>query len=414
MTLYTSLPAEIKLLLAAIVFIVSFSELALAIYRYVCEKRFHRCIGPGFLFITLLAFVSAVMQSGNNGTAFLKALPWILFPLIALTTAAHSVICIFLQYRKYKEEITPDSVRETVDGLDSGLCFADDSGRLILVNRAMNRLINPLIGRYPRTYRETEDVLTNSREVKRVGEDSELFEFPDGHIWKISSVSVDDEKLEGFMQITAQDVTKLQKGKEKLENDNRELRDSITKMKEMIERMADMAREQETLALKMQVHNDIGASLISLSELASGDNEEDTQKQIETLTRALSYFSSESLKPAPDMETVKALAQACKVELSFEGELPEKPDKNELVCSAVYESITNCVKHAKGNTVHIRTQRKDGLIKVYISNNGEAPKTPLTEGGGLSSLRKKAEKTDARMSYDYEPGFVLKLEMKDD
>ena len=140
MTLYSSLSVEIKLLLAGIVFIISFLELALAIYRYVCEKKIYRSAFPGIIFILLLAFLSAVMQFGENGVAFLSGLPWIVFPLLALATAAHSVICISLQNRKYKEEITPDSVRETVDGLDSGLCFADDSGRLILLNRAMNRL----------------------------------------------------------------------------------------------------------------------------------------------------------------------------------------------------------------------------------------------------------------------------------
>ena len=414
MTLCSSLPTEIRLLIAGIVFIISFLELALAIYRYVCEKKIYRSAGPGIVFILLLAFVSAAMQSGEKAPAALSRLPWITFPLLALAVATHSVLSILLQNRKYKEEITPDSVRESVDGLDSGICFADGSGRLILVNRSMNRLISPVLGRYPRTVQEIQNVLTDNKKVKRVGEDSELWEFPDGHIWKISDVSMDDEKLEGFMQITAQDMTKLQKGKEKLEKDNRELQDSITRMKEMIERMADLAREQETLALKMQVHNDIGASLISLSELASGDNEEDTGKQIETLTRALSFFSSESLKAAPDMDAVKALAKSCRVSLSFDGDMPQNPENNELLCSAVYESITNCAKHAKGNKVHFRTEKKDGICTVYISNNGEAPEAPVTEGGGLGSLRKKAEKTGARMSYEYEPGFVLKLEMKED
>lgn len=63
----------------------------------------------------------------------------------------------------------------------------------------------------------------------------------------------------------------------------------------MLDRLADRIREQETLNMKIQVHNELGTSLIAISDIMEMNDElnsSDINLQIEHLQNAVSYFSS--------------------------------------------------------------------------------------------------------------------------
>jgi hypothetical protein len=50
--------------------------------------------------------------------------------------------------------------------------------------------------------------------------------------------------------------------------------------------------------------------------------------------------------------------------------------------------------------------------KVEFKNDGDIPRTKVTEGGGLTSLRKKVEMAGGTMNISYKQEFILTITMK--
>ena len=380
MSEYCYLPEQARLILAGALFFAALGELALCLYRRLCGEKLRRCAPPAALYVFLLVVLSECVTGGAR-----IRLPWLCLPLITAAVAAHSAILLRKEYLENQKRITPGSVREAIDRLDSGICFADDSGRLILINRAMNRLCFALTGRYPQ----------RAEELAEPGAHS----LPDGRVWEIKSAVIGPERV---TQVTAQDVTELYRLNEKLERDNAAIREAIVKMRGMIARMSELAREQEALELKIQIHDDIGASLIALSEL-SGDEE----RQIETLKRALAFFGS---RPAGRRDGLTEFAAECGVTLTIEGEPPLDGVKKALFDTAVRECVTNCVRHAGGSAVHARLYGD----RAVITNDGAPPDGEIVEGGGLSALRRKAEEAGGELIIESAPRFRLTLKYRRD
>ncbi|MBR2100110.1 MAG: hypothetical protein IJ927_02120 [Eubacterium sp.] len=177
----------------------------------------------------------------------------------------------------------------------------------------------------------------------------------------------------------------------------------------MLERLADRIREQETLSLKMQIHNDIGASLIKISNLINKSNSEDIDKQLALLEGAVSYFSNNKLSGKKDFDETQIKAEGMGVELVINGAFPDFEGSREIVFRAIDECLTNCVIHAKGNRVFVDISENDNQYTVIITNNGIPPEAEIIEGGGLSSLRKKLEAQGNEMEIISDGQFALIL-----
>ena len=79
---------------------------------------------------------------------------------------------------------------------------------------------------------------------------------------------------------------------------------------------------------------------------------------------------------------------------------------------AIQECITNCVKHAKGNEIYITCKNEEDSIILEITNNGIVPKGKIVEGGGLTSLRQKIERSGGVMIVESSPRFMLRVEFQ--
>ena len=100
------------------------------------------------------------------------------------------------------------------------------------------------------------------------------------------------------------------------------------------------------------------------------------------------------------------------VELAFDGEIPDDESVRRLLILACRECVTNCVKHAGGDRVLVKITPQNGYCFVSLTNNGAAPDGEITEGGGLSSLRKSVENAGGKMNILHFPDFELQLLLK--
>lgn len=317
-----------------------------------------------------------------------------------------TVFC--LKYRK--NHLSPYAIKEATDDLPTGVCFADASGRIILCNRQMGKLSSELLGSYPQTAEELENELSSPSEksrVRKITDDPVLYRFSDGTVWRFRRAELPD----GICQLTAQDVTTLHEINEHLHADNENLKKVNEKLHRMYDRLADRIREQEILDLKMRIHDNIGASLIAISDMMNHDAYGDMDRQLSILQDAVSYLSDDRSASYGTFEEVRQKAEAMKVSLILKGSIPQDTAAESLIIAAARECVTNCVNHAKGNRVTVEITEHMDIWNITITNNGEAPKGKIIEGGGLSNLRKSVETAGGEMNISHSPVFALILNL---
>ena len=408
-TVFSFPPTEIRLLLTGGLFLACAGVMFLCIYQGIggCPPR--KRLLPLILFALLLPLLSYTSAAAVE-TAYALPFPWLWLIPLSAGVLVWSLWGALGEHRRAADTLSPLSVKQAVDDLAPALCFADENGRIILINRKMGELSAALFGRFPANMRELAGGI-RSRLFRGAADEavgsSALFRFPDGKIWRFETNSLKGERLKGYTQLTGFEVTELVQGNENLKQGNQELLKTNEQLQEMYERLSDRIREQETLNLKIRVHNDIGACLITLSELLEKDQPEASEKELQRLKSAISYFGG--APAALRLDAVQKQAAEMGVALSMEGKMPIASETESLIALALRECISNCILHAKGDAVNVCFKEENGRLTAAITNNGIKPEGPIKEGGGLSSVRRRIEDAGASMELRYLPRFALIL-----
>ena len=97
------------------------------------------------------------------------------------------------------------------------------------------------------------------------------------------------------------------------------------------------------------------------------------------------------------------------MQVHVSGRLPEKGQIRKLIASMGAETLTNAVRHAGAKQLWIDVDETEDEYTIRYTNDGAVPGGPLTEGGGLSTARRKVEAAGGRMKIETFPRFVLTM-----
>lgn len=304
---------------------------------------------------------------------------------------------------------TPDSVKETVDLLPVGIAFAEEAGQTVLANLSMDALSRALTGR----------VLTDLRPLldrAEAGDDVETGKpqavVSDGtRVWKLSRGKIKDGETV-FTQLTATDVTALARI-------NEELRNKHDKLQELHRRLADYNREaeqiiisQELLNARMQVHNETGHVLLVsrryMDDPAAIDEAALLQTLIVTNAQLLKEYEQDDTQRDRLSEAIEA-ARTIGIAVRLRGAIPENGTPRTILAAAIRECASNLRKHADGSCLTVETEENGSEICFTLVGNGRAPEKPLSETGGLSSLRSLVENAGGTMSASIQPSVTITI-----
>lgn len=407
MTEFSLLAPEWQYLLAGLLFLVTMTDFVLCIYKFLRLGRKKERLVDVVLLILILCF-SAFVSAAKEGLCS-APFPWVFCLIAAVLVLVYVLVGVRREYRESLEILTPSSIKQTLDNLNSGILYTDARGRAVLVNYTMGELVAQLSGSYPQIY---EDLILALNKAEKLDEYSGVYRLPDGKIWRFQNLDLSDPNLVGFTQITAQDITELYATNKELEEENEALGIAIEKMRHMLSLVAERVREKELLDIKVSVHNDIGNSLIALSGLMKGGVGE-ANEELHILQRAVSLFAGGGISLPGTMEDVRRQASELKLKLIIDGPIPQNDELRSLIAAATRECLTNCVRHAKGSVVSLNIAEEEGYYTVIITNNGEQPTSPIIEGGGLSSLRHRVEEAKGEMIIAHSPCFSLTLHLRE-
>lgn len=400
------IPNQLATVLLILLFLAALSEFVLILLYKLSYNGRSWHILPGCCMAALLFILSCLCDTAP-GACTVPVLPVAAALLAALI---HIPIEVAYCIKHRNDSLSSYAIKEATDDLPTGVCFADQTGRIVLCNRRMGELSSALIGSYPQTLEELDDALRSTGKdsaISRISDEPVLYRFPDGSVWRFRYAELPD----GFRQLIAQDVTALHEANETLRSDNEELQKVNVKLKRMYARLADRIREQEILDLKMRIHDNIGASLIAVSDMMNREADGDMDQQLSILQDAVSYLFDDRPAAQGTFEEARQKAAAMKVSLVLKGSIPQNTTAESVIVAAVRECVTNCVNHAKGNRVTVEITEHLDIWHITITNNGEPPKGKIVEGGGLSNLRKSVEAAGGEMDTSNIPVFTLILNL---
>lgn len=352
----------------------------------------------------------------NNHPSFLLKIPiWIFLAGMSLL-----IICLCLLVRNEKltcrKNISAWSVKETMDDVPCGVCVSDSWGRIVLSNKKMRELSRMLIGAVLQNYEDLKQVLDGNKSVQgvtRLSPENSVLYLPNGTVWMFQNYMLTEEEVAGYLQTVAFDVTEIYFNSEKIRMKNEKLELLNQKLKKMYEQIDESIREQETLKMKMQVHDSFGRSLLTIRRMLEGNKEPDYMKnQLEILKQSI-YILSGIMQDDTEKQYEESIKHAEKlgVSVEIEGELCDEYQVALITDKAIRECITNCIRHAHGRRVYVQSHKTREGWKVCITNDGERPKEGCREGGGLSALREVVERDGGEMTTKFEPEFLLALKL---
>ena len=411
MTCFCELSHYAQMAVIIITWLGVLAQLVLPLYRFFHRRSVIHTVLDGFLLYGLLVLLCFLVRYNQHVTQSDFHLPVPALICILVAAFAYSVISLIAEMRRSKREINEWSVKEAMDDLPVGLCFADDDGHIILCNRKMDALSHQLTGRHAQTLDNLTAALADIPRgcgVTALTDVSDCYRFPDGKVYRFRRSELYGEELRGYTQLAAYDETELYDGNLRLRESNAELEEVNQKLQKMYERMADDVREQESLDLKVWLHDTLGSSLLTVTDVNNSSSLE-VQQKLERLREAVGTLSASRPTIQGTVTEAKLKAAQMGVKVTLTGYIPPETTAERLIAAAIRECVTNCIRHAKGNEVHVAVTERYGHLRAEITNNGEVPAGPITEGSGLSSLRRSVEASGGEMHISHRPAFSLTL-----
>lgn len=352
----------------------------------------------------------------NNHPSFLLKIPIWIF----LTGMSLLIIFLCLLVRNEilacRKNISAWSVKETMDDVPCGVCVSDSCGHVVLSNKKMRELSRMLTGAPLQNYEDLKQVLDGNKSVQgvtRLSPEKGVLYLPNGTVWMFQNYMLAEEEVAGYLQTVAFDITVIYFNSEKIRMKNEKLELLNQKLKKMYEQIDESIREQETLKMKMQVHDSLGCCLLTIRRMLEGNKEPDYMKnQLEILKQSV-YILSGITQDDTEKQYEESIKHAEKlgVSVEIEGELCDEHQVALITDKAIRECVTNCIRHAHGRRVYVQSHKTREGWKVCITNDGERPKEGSREGGGLSALREVVERDGGEMTTKFEPEFLLVLKL---
>ena len=337
------------------------------------------------------------------------ALP-VIFPILLLLSIIAALLVIVIRERQFeKNSITRSSVKESLDYLNTGLCFAYKNGMVMLINHQMNKLSHTIFGRdlqNANAFWENLKDGTIQPEVTRLSMgENPSFRLPDQTVWTFACAVVD-----GITQLTAAETTRLHLLTEELKERNAELSEMNRRLRKYGENVEEFTREKERLETKARIHRELGQALLMTRGYLQSENE-NPEELLNTLKRTIGMLRLQSEMPKDEdpLNLLLKAAHSVGIEVHITGQIPKQEDAKQLFFEAATEALTNAVRHADAKSFYILFSEDDNTYSVCFTNGGNQPKNEIVEGGGLGSLRRKTEQIGGTMELLYQNGFALKL-----
>ena len=417
MITYASLPMNLKTIIVTLFFLTMIAGICTSLLVGKRQGRVKRILLPvctAVVAAMLLLYASVIRA--ERAPAHIPAVslwfeqqPVILLLLVWLAIAAFFVMVIVEEVNRRKTAITPSSIKESLDQLETGLCYAQPNGLILLTNHRMNELSHQIFGKALQNANLFWQALTADPPVDGVeriasGEQPE-FRLPDGTVRSFRR-----ETLDGTIQITAADTTRQHQLVGELQDRHRDLEDMNARIRSYGDKVDEYIIARERLETRVNLHGFLGQALLMTRhylQYESGDPKriiDVWQRNIEVLR-----MEAEPRQETDSLSSLRNAAEAIGMQVHVSGQLPPNLQQQKLIAAMGAETLANAVRHAGAKQLWIDVEQTETAHIIRYTNDGSTPTGPVAEGGGLSTARRKIEAAGGQMKIEAEPRFMLTI-----
>ena len=243
-----------------------------------------------------------------------------------------------------------DRIKESFDSLPIAACFFDKNGVVRLINRRMLAIANWLQKGGIQSLAEMQSALqAPPASVCCLDPRLRIYRFPDGTALRFAQEQITTKAGVRYTQITAADVTELIQKQNQLKAENAKLEKTNKRLKRLLAQMPEIIREEETLAMKLRVHDDIGHSILAARRvLLQHTDLKEIRANAALWERSISvlYRSHQITARSESLEAAKKRAEELGVRVLLAGDEPQSQHMRALSALAICECAANCVRHA--------------------------------------------------------------------
>ena len=346
---------------------------------------------------------------------FDKFTPAFVVMLVLLMTA--SLLMLYFVVRWKRERITPASIKEAMDKLPAGLCYYNENGVPKLINHRMDYLCRIITGEALFDANEFWRRLTcgevlPGNVVEKYGKNPIITVSGDSTLsFTRTDCEIEGEKIH---EIRATDITEQFTLHLELKERNSEQRILNRRLQEYGETVWDITREREILAAKVKIHDMLGkAQLVTKRYIETGGADMSKDELTDIWNSTLYLFDGGFAEMSADgnLDELYDAAKLMGIVINVKGKIPKDNRLLRFIMSGARESLTNAVHHAKARELTITLYGSGSYFIIEYTNDGKKPDRPISEGGGLSSLRQSVEKDGGIMETQISPQFVLRLKI---
>ena len=337
----------------------------------------------------------------------------VIFPvLIAGAIATFFIMVITEEFKRRRNTITPSSVKESLDQLETGLCFSQPNGLILLTNHRMNELSHTLFDTALQNANLFWETLVSGETVNgtiRIASgDHPEFRLTDGNFWSFRR-----DILDGVIQLTAANTTRQHQLVGELQDKHRDLEAMNARIRSYGDKVDEYIIARERLETRVNLHGFLGQALLMTRHYLQYESG-NPQKIIDIWQRNIDVLRMEA-EPQQETDTLASLKNAAKaigMQVHVSGRLPQNAQQRKFIAGIGAETLTNAVRHAGARQLFIDASETDTACMIRYTNDGAVPAYPIAEGGGLSTARKKAEAAGCIMTVESAPQFSLILSIR--
>lgn len=378
----------------------------------VAGQRYLFAVFDSVLLMAELIFIKTLLEARDGITGMSDFAAEAVFLLLLETGLfVYATVRYICMRVRMSYSLSQESIKEASDNLPDGICFFDEYGTVSLINKKMMSIGMMLFGKEIQTLDELHSVLSHPHSaVECLDREIALYHFPDRTVYRFTESAITDRDGKQITEVIATDVTELYAKQEELNCENMRLADANRRMKWILDNMSDIVREEETLSMKIRVHDDIGHSILAAKRALIQQQDITVIRENAILWETavdLLYRANNMPAVQDEWKIVLNRAEKLGAKIVVDGTLPEDEFMRHLLLLAIRECVTNCVRHAEGNRVFVEVADDGKQIVCAITNNGRTPQRAVIEGSGLSGLRRCIEREGGIMELTDSPRFVL-------
>lgn len=302
-----------------------------------------------------------------------------------------------------------NAIKESFDRLPTGVCFFDRTGSIVLCNRQMYQLSRYLLDSDMQYLGEVQEALSApTGGIVRIPDIDNTYRFPDKTVWRFEKTEVTDRYGASYIQLTAADVTDLQRALVQLTMDSKKLQEDAEKLKQLSDNVGALAREKELLDAKSAMHDSLAACITLTKQYITGEFDGMDEGVVCREWEKVIAFRDTIRLPA--RKKLLDSAKASGVTVRIRGQEPTDGEA-ELLYTAMQVCLNNAIQYAKATEISANIWENKDSYTAVIRNNGKPPEREITEGGGLTNLRHRIENSGGKMTVQSLPMFSLAIEI---